>query len=202
MSNSFPLIRSVQPASHNHPVDGFSLVELLVAGAVGLVMTLAGVSLWFGNLRATNTLIAGQALRDNWARVNLFINADISESCAAQVVSGNLVLTIKDPALIPADLLATNCNDPDNTVTVTYSLSGTTLQRTGPPITNTGELNTAVDATTENLVDGANFNPGCTTQFQPCYTFSLTAGNSTYANMVTGNTLAGRSRSREYLPTP
>ncbi len=130
------------PASPARPskaaADGFTLVELLVASAIGLVLTIGGVAMYFGNLRATTTLVTGQTLRDNWARVNLFINADISEACNAAVVDGALVLTL-DPT--PAD----PCGNPGN-VTITYSVTGDSLVRTGPPIDANGVLNLGATA--------------------------------------------------------
>ena len=181
------------PASPARPskaaADGFSLVELLVASAIGLVLTIGGVAMYFGNLRATTTLVTGQTLRDNWARVNLFINADISEACNAAVVGGALVLTL-DPT--PAD----PCGDPGN-VTITYSLTGDSLVRTGPPIDDNGVLNLGATAISQALINGVAFDPSCTAALEPCYQLTLSQGTSTYSD-TGGAAIEGRARVREY----
>lgn len=170
--------------------EGFTLVEVLIASAISFLITIAGLSLWQGNIRATTTLLRGQALRDNWGRVNLFINADISEACGASAAGGVLSLRIKR---VPTGVCTVN----DDVVTVTYQVAGDVLQRTGPPIQRDGTIDTAGALTTVDLLTGAAFNPACTSAFQGCYELTLTSGTTTFTD--TNNVAsAGRARVRAY----
>jgi hypothetical protein len=166
-------------------------VEVLVAGVIGVLVSIGALSLWQGNLRATTGLLRGQSLRDNWSRANLFINADISEACSAAAAGGVLTLRLK---LTPAGVCTVNAD----VATVTYQVTGGTnvLQRTGPPVRRDGSLDLAGTATTENLVTGATFDPACTTAFQGCYDLTLTSGTTTFTD--TGFASAGRTRVRAY----
>lgn len=170
--------------------EGFTLVEVLIASAVTSLLTIAGLSLWQGNIQATTTLLRGQDLRDNWGRVNLFINADISEACGASTTGGILTLRIKR---VPTG----DCTTNGDVVTVSYQVAGDVLQRTGPPIQRDGTIDTAGAVTTVNLLTGATFNPACTTAFRGCYELTLTSGTTTFTD--TNNVpSAGRARVRAY----
>ena len=170
--------------------EGFTLVEVLIASVVSSILTIAGLSLWQGNIQATTTLLRGQALRDNWGRVNLFINADISEACGATTAGGVLTLSIKR---LPTGV----CTVSGDVVTVTYQVAGDVLQRTGPPIQRDGTIDTEGDVATVYLLTGATFDPGCTTAFQGCYQLTLTSGTTTFTD--TNNVAStGRARVRAY----
>ncbi len=177
--------------SHRGPSKGFTLVEVLVASTISFLVAIAGLALWQGNLRATTTLLRGQALRDNWGRVNLFINADISEACSASAAGGVLTLRIKRAA-------AGDCAVNADVTTVTYQVAGANnvLQRTGPPVQRDGSLNRDAAAATVDLVTGATFDPSCTTAFQGCYELTLTSGTTTFTD--TDFASAGRARVRAY----
>lgn len=183
-----PLRRFLSPRAR--PTHGFTLVELLAASAIGLVMTLAGLAMYLGNLQATTSMLRGQSLRDNWSRVNLFINADIAEACQAANNSGNLVLTLDNT---PADACGGT-----GSVTVTYSLASGILSRDGPPIQANGEVLGTGTATTTGLINGVTvFNPSCTTALRACYQLTLTQGGSTYTGNGGAN-IEGRTRVRQY----
>jgi prepilin-type N-terminal cleavage/methylation domain-containing protein len=178
------LSAAVAPAT-----SGFTLVELLAASAIGLLMTLAGLTIYITNLQATTAVLRGQNLRDNWSRVNLFINADIAEACLAANSGGSLVLTLDNT---PGDACGTG------SVTVTYSLADGILTRTGPPILATGAVDGAGAAAPQNLIEGVTvFNPACTTALRACYTLTLTQGGSTYTGNG-GAAIEGRARVRQY----
>lgn len=167
---------------------GFTLVELLAASAIGLVMTLAGLAMYLGNLQATTALLRGQSLRDNWGRVNLFINADIAEACQAANNGGKLVLTLNNNP-------GSACGGADS-VNVTYRLTGGTLTRTGPPIGIDGGLVAGTE--TSELIDGVSiFDPSCTEALRACYRLSLSQGGSTYTGNG-GAAIEGRARVRQY----
>ncbi len=189
MTSPLHWLRSSYNHSTGNGAAGFTLIEVLVAGAIGLLVSLGGLAVWQGNLQATTSLLRGQALRDNWGRVNLFINADIIEACSASSAGGVLTLRIKR---LPAGVCTVN----GDVVTVTYQVAGNVLQRTGPPIQRNGTLNLDGNATTENLVAGATFDPACTTAFQPCFELTLTSGTTTFTD--TGFASAGRARVRAY----
>ena len=184
------LSSSLPSRSFRGYAEGFTLVEVLIASVVSTILTIAGLSLWQGNIQATTTLLRGQSLRDNWGRVNLFINADISEACGVSASDGALTLTIKRA---PTGV----CTDSDDVVTVTYQVAGDVLQRTGPPIQRDGTINPEGDVATVDLLTGAAFNPACTTAFQGCYQLTLTSGTTTFTD--TNNVAsAGRARVRAY----
>jgi hypothetical protein len=170
-------------------------VEVLVASVIGVLVSIGALSMWQGNLRATTSLLRGQSLRDNWSRVNLFINADISEACSAAAAGGVLTLRITRDTPPPRV-----CTVDTDVATVTYQVTGANnvLQRTGPPIQRNGSLDlaTGTAATLDNLVTGATFDPACTTAFQGCYDLTLTSGTTTFTD--TGFASAGRTRVRAY----
>jgi prepilin-type N-terminal cleavage/methylation domain-containing protein len=171
--------------------SGFTLVELLAASAIGLMMTLAGLAMYMGNLQANTALLRSQNLRDNWSRVNLFINSDIAEASQAAIFGGSLVLTLDKT---PDDDCGTG------SVTVTYSLADGTLTRTGPPILPTGEVNRCGAAAAENLIEGVTAfdpDPTCTTALRACYKLTLTKGGSTYTGNGGAN-IEGHARVRQY----
>ena len=62
------------------PSQGFTLVELLVAAAVGTVVAAAAGDLMLSNMRSGAALEATQRLRTDWSRTSHFIESEVALS--------------------------------------------------------------------------------------------------------------------------
>lgn len=60
--------------------NGFTLVELLVAAAVGSIVAITASDLMLSNMRSGAALEATQRLRTNWSRVSHFIESEVALS--------------------------------------------------------------------------------------------------------------------------
>ena len=60
--------------------SGFSLVELLIAGAIGVIVVLAGSQLISDRVIQGRRLEAAQRFRENIGRLNYLIQVEASES--------------------------------------------------------------------------------------------------------------------------
>jgi prepilin-type N-terminal cleavage/methylation domain-containing protein len=177
---------------------GFTLVELIVASAIGVLVALAGVAASVQNLRTTTGMVTAQQLRDNWSKLALLINTDISEACGATAAGTTLTLRVIAPANITAN------NNPacdNNAVQIQYTLVGDVLQRSGPLVDVNGTLNfnaVAPPNAPQNLISGVTqFTPSINSGFEPRYTLQLSGGGKTYAG-AGATTVGGRARVRSF----
>jgi type II secretory pathway pseudopilin PulG len=139
--------------SHSRPA-GFTLVELLLASAFGVIL-LGGLM-----MMATFLLRAGlrednqQSAQDAWARVNQFLNIEVGEAGRIYLRTtavGPIVLgqaptcsgASQDGGSESFSITVPN-PDPASTVpfrTISYYMSGGHLMRCGPPVLANGALN-------------------------------------------------------------
>jgi cell division protein FtsL len=182
------------------PAKGFTLVELVVASAIGVVMVLAGVAASIGGYRSTARVINAQQLRDEWSRLTLLLNADIAESCQATVAGTTLTLRV----INPTSLTTLAAIDPDATgpictaaPTITYALAGQNLARTGPAVTRDGTLNFGTITGALVVSDAVTqFNPVAATGLAPSYQLTLSRAGANYSG--DGATIESRPRTRTY----
>lgn len=188
-----PRHRFPSPAAN----QGFTLVELLVALAIGSLVALAGVAASVQNIRTTTRMLTAQELRNNWSRLVLLINTDLNEACEVTAGANSLTLRVINPTDFDG-----NINPSCATATqIVYDLNGTNLRRTGPPVNRNGTLNFGGDATTPQiLASGVSaFGTSTNNSFEPRYTLTLTRNGVTYSGDAT-ETVGGRRRVRSFDP--
>lgn len=122
--------------------SGLSLAELLVAIFIGAMIFIAASQLLVTHIRTNSRMEAMMRLRDNWGRLQFLLEQEIQESRGAATSSGSLSLTIPNPSI------------PSSTTSITYTLTGNALTRTGPPINSDGSLNFTLSSNTETILRG------------------------------------------------
>lgn len=163
-----------------HRDHGLTLVEVLIAVAVGSVMILAGVTISQSTLGANLRLLTAQKLRDNWSKLSLLLNADIAEACSVVGTNGSLELRILAAPESASNLCSSG-------TTVTYTLTGTTLTRDGPPARADGTLTAGnppafLTSRTETIASNVSrFDASSATTFRPIFTLTLTEGDQQYS---------------------
>ncbi len=158
---------------------GFTLVELLITGAIIGVIFAAGSSVMVSQIRASSVQESVRRLQDHWGRVNYLLESEINESASAAVVA-NTSLTLTLPA--------------GQTITYSFDASTRTLTRTGPPINDDGTLNLTAgtaNVTSDLLSDVDAFSPSLINSREPAYVMTLADGQG-----VTFTGLASSTRSR------
>ena len=192
-----PLRRPRRPST-----QGFTLVELIVASAIGVVMVLAGVAASIQGYRTTARVINAQQLRDEWSRLTLLLNADIAEACQASVVGSTLTLRVINPtslttlASIDPDAMGPICTAAP---TITYTLTGQNLTRTGPAVTRDGILDFATTTGALVVSDAVTqFAPDTVTagNLAPSYQLTLSRDGASYSG--DGTNVRSRPRIRTY----
>jgi prepilin-type N-terminal cleavage/methylation domain-containing protein len=169
--------------------SGFTLVELLITSAIGLIVVVAGAVVSIQGTQATTRLLLAQLLRTDWSRINLLINTDISEACSASDSGGELVLRFTSS-------IDGQCG-PSNP-TVTYRISGTTLERVGLPVQRNGTLNLAGTPSAQAIATNVNvFDPSCTSIHNGCFRLSLSESNASFSGDGT-QTTGSRTRVRTF----
>lgn len=121
---------------------GFTLVELLIAGALAGGLMLALVAVLVGHVRSRRTMEAVMLLQDNWTRVQFLLDQDIEESISSSTLAG---CTPGNGGTARLTLSVAGTSQ-----SITYYLAGTNLRRCGPAVTATGELSPT--ATSDELV--------------------------------------------------
>lgn len=101
----------------------FTLPELLIVSVVGGLLLVSAAQLILAHVRTTTKIEAKLRSQDVWARVQFLLEQEIQESCNS---TGGSELTL---TLAP-------CGE-TTSPTITYSLDGTNLVRTGPKIDST-----------------------------------------------------------------
>lgn len=140
--------------------NAFTLVELLLGSAFGVIL-LGGLM-----MMATSVLRAGlrednqQSAQDAWARVNQFLNIEVGE--AGRIYQGTNEQKPIELDQVPScsgasrdagsDSFAIRVPNPDQAssddfATITYYMSGGHLMRCGPPVLANGALNYSASST-------------------------------------------------------
>jgi prepilin-type N-terminal cleavage/methylation domain-containing protein len=101
----------------------FTLPELLIVSVVGGLLLVSTAQLILAHVRTTTKIEAKLRSQDVWARVQFLLEQEIQESCSS---TGGRELTLTLPP----------CGE-ITAPTITYSLDGTDLVRTGPKIDST-----------------------------------------------------------------
>jgi hypothetical protein len=184
---------------HSSSTQGFGLVELLVASAVGALVIIATTTVFVPQLRMHQRLEGRTRLQERWARLQYLLDTEIQESHSVAVIANGLQLTTCAVPPNPSDTYTfiSRCSDgattatgtPGTDVTITYVLDPATqvLRRTGPPINRRGQLDTSSAPNPEILTTGVlEFmvpNPtNQTVQYTLAFRDPLDPKGSTYTN--------------------
>lgn len=176
------LIRS-QQARTNH--QGFSLPELLIVIVIGGVLMTGAASMMISHMRSSARSEAILRLQESWSRVQFLLDQEIQEASGSPSSStcNSLTLTIPNPTGSSSDL------------TVTYALSGTNLQRTGPPVNSDGSLDGTASSTTELVMSRVTSFCPTTNGGEVNYSLALEdATGVTYQNQSQPSGASTRSR--------
>lgn len=185
---------------------GFTLPELLIASFLLSLFVASAASISSAILRSDVNLTQTIALRDNWNKIAQLINADIQEACSASVSGTTLTLRVlpsPESDTIP-------CSD-STAATITYSRSGTSLQRSGPRVRSDGTLSfqgvsssgAFLDPLSQVLSqDVSAFTPSLPSgsTFYPTFTLTLTRGGLSYSGGPNASSASpdGRTRVRSF----
>ncbi|CAK6698008.1 prepilin-type N-terminal cleavage/methylation domain-containing protein [Synechococcus sp. CCY9201] len=115
---------------------GLTLVELLVAAAIGAVILAAAARVLTSDIRSNSSQEAIQRLRDHWGRVSYFVDTEVREGLSVSLANGSgecssvsnpyLAITVPNPA--------------GGTGTIYYYNINGDLWRCGPDIAEDGSL--------------------------------------------------------------
>ena len=149
---------------------GFSLVELLIAGTLGVVLVAALASVILSYTRSRERIEAISRLQDQWGRVQFLLDQEIQESRPTTLASVSI------PAACPAQassapvlLLA----PPEQSVPIVYYRDGSTLRRCGAQVSANGLLSSSVS---DHLIlrNVSSFAVDLSDSERPRYTLTLT----------------------------
>lgn len=114
---------------------GFSLAELLIVVVIGGVLMTGAATMIISHMRSSARSEAIMRLQESWSRVQFLLDQEIQEASGSpsSTTCSSLTLTVPNPDVSGSNL------------TITYSLVGTELRRTGPPVNSDGTLNGKLD---------------------------------------------------------
>jgi hypothetical protein len=124
-------------------LGAFTLSELLVAAALGLIVLSAAGSVLVSHIRTTTVQTLQLRFQDDWARFSNLIETEVGEGqsltavvqaaqCPAEALPGrDLLFTINVPVIVDNNAVNTQ---------ISYYQVGPDLVRCGPPITEEGTL--------------------------------------------------------------
>jgi hypothetical protein len=174
--------------------DAFTLSELLVAAALGLIVVSAAGSVIISHIRTTTVQSVQLQFQNDWARVSNLIENEVGEGaslsgvtvaagCPAQALPGRaLLFTINVPVIVvpgspsgnPATTAATAASE---NVQTSYYQVGNDLRRCGRLIEPAGTLNTTANPVDALVLTNATFNINALNDRLVRYNLTLTDPN-------------------------
>ena len=153
---------------------GFTLVELLVAAAIGVLLSLTASQLMLSHMRSSSALEATQRLRDDWNRTTHFIESEVALSERVLTNAALINLAQCNPAIDPDEFrfaLEIRRDLPPALYFVRSNaensldwIGTSSLWRCGPGIADNGDYTNIIDTsassllTAQRLVDGMSAN--------------------------------------------
>ena len=124
------------------PEEGYTLTELMIAAMVGSVLMMGAVSMIISHTRTAARSEALIRLQDGWSRVQFLLDQEIQEARGTPTIASCSSRSVDVP------------NDSGVLQTIACSLSGTTLNRTGPRVLATGRLDNSVTDSNQVVMTG------------------------------------------------
>lgn len=155
--NPSPRRATVLNITSREDAEGFTLTEVLVAAALGLIVVAAAGAVIVQHIRTTTVQSVQLRFDNDWGRVSQFIETEVGEGLSLSNTPvancpGTNLFTINIPVLTGLDTALTN-------TAISYNQSGPDLVRCGPPIKPDGTLDTgAVNPNPQVLLTNAIMN--------------------------------------------
>lgn len=167
---------------------GFTLTEVLIVSAVGLVALSAIVAVVISYVRSRERVEAVLQLQEQWSRLQFLLDREIQE---AVPVTSSSSLSSTCGTITPILELEV----PGQSTRIAYYLSGTDLRRCGPAIDASGNLTATVsDALVLSRVSSFSVDTSSDSR-RPTYSLSLSAANGvTYSNQSQASGSSFRAR--------
>jgi prepilin-type N-terminal cleavage/methylation domain-containing protein len=157
MTPKRPLATALQLASRRRSsAAGFTLIELLSALALGAVLVATAATTVITNIRTASNLELRQRAVDDFGRLNLFLQSEVSEGEWIEYKNINLpeaecgegqplfAIVLPNP-LNPAEPPAARLQEPMPRIFYFTRNGGADLWRCGPSFKDSGELDVAAD---------------------------------------------------------
>lgn len=154
------------------PSQGFTLVELLVAAAVGTVVAAAAGDLMLSNMRSGAALEATQRLRTDWSRTSHFIESEVALServitdasrlnlaqCTTSISAAEFKFGLEVRRDLPPAIYFVKSNAADS-----LEWNGdSSLWRCGPNINENGEYTNVITGSSTSLLSAQRMVDGMT----------------------------------------
>jgi hypothetical protein len=154
-------------------LDAFTLSELLVAAALGLIVVSAAGSVIISHIRTTTVQSVQLRFQNDWARVSNLIENEVGEGtslsgvtvaagCPAEALPGrDLLFTITVPVIVGVNPASTAATATPQNAEISYYQVGNELRRCGPRINPAGTLDTVNPVTgldDHRVLTNATFN--------------------------------------------
>ncbi len=175
--------------SNRSRMAGFTITELLIASAVGLLVLGAIVSVVLAYVRSRERVEAVLLLQEQWGRLQFLLDREIQESVP---VSGSSSVSTRCGTLPAAAL---ELEVPGQSNRIAYYLSADTLRRCGPAIDASGNLTSSVsDSLLLSGVSAFTVDTSSDNR-RPSYRLTLSAANGvTYSNQSQPSAASFRAR--------
>jgi len=142
-----PGLRSLNNGRLPSKSSGYSLIELLIVVVVGGVLMTGAIYMMIAHMTTSSRSEAINRLQDSWSRIQFLMDQEIQEAIGTPTARSCSSLTLTVPA-------ETGGQD-----TITYSLSGTDLSRTGPSVDASGRLTPGTSSTDLLMSNVTSFCP-------------------------------------------
>lgn len=154
IDHKISLFRAHLIATSNH---GLTLIELLIAASLITLVIISASNIFTSQVRSERSLLGAQSSENLRSRLSYLLESDIADgevilnasNSDCPTVSGRL-FAVKSPYLASTGGIQYAC--------ITYSQSGGSLLRTGPPILTNGSLDYQAAATTQQVANGVQIN--------------------------------------------
>ena len=165
---------------------GFTLVELLATAVLGGILLVGAAELILSHVRFSARTEAMMRAQDVWTRIQFLMDQEIQEaSCLSSTSSSSITLSLP-----PCGTGAR---------TITYSLSGSNLIRTGPGINvadGSLDLSTATNSTATVARNISSFSASINSDGTEAVTYSLNISDPSGFQFSQAKTTGARTRSR------
>ncbi len=170
----------------------FTLPELLIVSVIGGILLVSAAQLILAHVGTTSRIEGKLRAQDVWTRVQFLLEQEIQESACSTASGSALILTLPP------------CDDATSP-TITYSLQGTNLIRTGPTIDSAnGSLILNGSSSTDTVASNVSaFNPSSADGRNVAYQLNiLDPSGFSFSGEGKSSSAQASSRIIDSTPTP